>query len=340
MEGDETPEIVIAASGGGHTGHAVAIAQQLRRLGAEPGFIVVEGDRWSLLRLKGLGRVVASVPSLLRAGETAAALPRRLPLLARALLGVPRGVRVLVSTGSSHSVAAALAARLKGGIVVHVEVSERLAGPSGASRFLGPVASLYAAQWPEQMGFLPRGRSLLVGPVYEEPRYPARDLGYVLVTAGTQGFPELFDTVRRLGLPRVVLQTGRVDPGPYRRPGWRVFRFDPDLHRWIAGASLVVSHFGRTVIDAALTYGKPVLIVPNPRWSTARGAGFRDAVLLARRLNVAVAPPKAARDPELLARALRAAERLRPRRYPNGGAALARVLIWLARGGEEGDSAP
>ena len=321
--------VLIAASGGGHTGHAVAIAQHLVEKGISVDFVVPRGDRWSASRVRRYGRVVSETVKPVIPGEKRPNVLRLGLGVVDALLHIPGDYDVVVSTGSSHSVMAALAGLAKAVPVVHVEVSERLASLSSATRVLAPFSRLLVLQWPEQLHLLPRGRrrrAVLVGPVYEKPRYPSRDEGYVLVAGGTYGYPELFDAVAEAGFSRVVMQTGRVDPSRYRRPGWRVFRFDPDLHRWIAGASVVVSHFGRTVVDAALTYGKPVVIVPNPRWSLARGAGFHDAVLLARRLRVVIAPFSAIRSPRRLREIIEEAASLRPRRYPNGGPLLAELL--------------
>ena len=49
--------VVITASGGGHTGYAVALAQRLRGK-AEMLFIVPRGDKWSRSKVERFGRVV------------------------------------------------------------------------------------------------------------------------------------------------------------------------------------------------------------------------------------------------------------------------------------------
>ena len=200
---------------------------------------------------------------------------------------------MVVSTGSNHSIAVALAGALHGARVVNMESSVRFVKPSRAYRLLRSVAWLNVVQWPEQCGF--GGRPVLAGPFYEEPRYRSRDEGYVLVTTGTYGYRELFDELLTVPV-RIVLQTGRVDPTPYRakRPDWTVFDFDPDIDRWIAGATLVVTHLGKTALDAALAYRKPVIIVHNPRWSR-HGAGPLDAQAFARRIGARLATPRQVR---------------------------------------------
>lgn len=314
-------KIVLTASGGGHTGYAVALAQRLAGR-AEMLFLVPEGDRWTASKVEGFGRIVftrkargprdplwKAVPGLLKAGW-------------QSLWRVPRSYDVFVSSGSNHSVPPALAARLKGLKLVNIESSVRFTRPSMSARVLKPFSHLTVLQWPEQEEILPGG--VVVGPLYEEPLYEPRDEGYILVTGGTYGHKLLFDLVDRLGMERVVLQTGRVDPGPYREkhPEWRVFDFDPDFARWIAGASIVVSHLGKTVIDAALTYRKPVVIAPNPEWRLT--AGWRDAEILAEKLNAVLLKDL---EPGALEEAIEEARRRSPPRYEDGARNLAEILL-------------
>ena len=76
----------------------------------------------------------------------------------------------------------------------------------------------------------------------------------------------------------------------------------------------MVIHFGQTAVDAALTYGKPTVIVYNPEWRTA--AGLQDARLLAGKLNAVLVE-------ELTVGRLEKARTTRPPRYPDGAKRLA-----------------
>ncbi|WP_055410350.1 hypothetical protein [Pyrodictium delaneyi] len=289
-------------------------------------FVVARGDRLAVERLRRLGDVVeAAMPR--RAGEPLGRTLPRWPLALVDSLRLPR-CRVFVSTGSNHSVLPALVSRLRGALLLNLESIDRFTVPAKAARILRPFSAATLVHWPEQRRLYPD--AVVTGPVYEPPRYKPRDEGYVLVTAGTIGFRGLFDAVERLGLRRVVLQTGRVDPEPYqkRNPGWIVFDFDPDFHRWLAGASIVVTQFpGSTAATAALAYRKPVVMVVNPGLPLA--ASIADAVYYARRLR-AILLPRA--SPSLLRRGLELAEKLEPPSYPNGGETIARIAVSFAEG--------
>ncbi|MEM1620164.1 MAG: hypothetical protein QXU97_04235 [Fervidicoccaceae archaeon] len=323
--------VALTAGGGGHTGYAIAIAQRL--LGrAELIFVATDGDSWTERRASRLGRLF-SVPRLRSPDD-----PRPLLLsagafarsLARSLRALPRDLGALISTGSNQAVAPALAARLRRAPVLNLECCDRIATTSAAARYLYRlgIASRTLLQWEEQLELYPRGE--VVGPVYELPEREPFDGGYVLVTAGTYGYEELFDELLESGLESVVLQTGRVSPAKYARPGWVVFDFDPDFGRWLAGARVVVAHPGVTALNAALAYGKPVVVAHNPRWRLS--VTREDARLLAEKLNGIFLEKVDARE---LRRAIEEAEGRRPPSYPEGAARAAEIALEeAARRGE------
>ncbi len=323
--------VLIAASGGGHTGHAVAIAERLLEMGVEVGFVVPDGDRWTESKVAGLGIVAARTPRFLEPGEgLLIGLLRSPAAILRALARVPGGYDVIVATGSNHSVAAALAARLKGSDVVVVEATERFLGPSRALRALSPIARLVALQWEEQKAFSKRG--VVVGPMLGRRRYEPSDEGYVLITAGTYGYRRLFDAALSAGLENVVLQTGKVDPSLYvSRRGWRAFQFEADLERLIAGARVVVTHFGRTAVESACKYGKPTVLAPNPEWVwMRRPERMREAEIMARRLGAYFLPPDRV-TPDGLAEAIEAALGIRPAYCEDGAVRLAEIIASWSR---------
>jgi UDP-N-acetylglucosamine:LPS N-acetylglucosamine transferase len=324
--------VLVVASGGGHTGHAVAAAERLVEAGVEVAFVVPEGDSWTEGKVRGVGPVIARTPKFLEPGEgLAVGLLRAPAALLRALARVPRGYDVIIATGSSHSVAAALAAWAKGLDVVIVEATERFLGPSRALRALSPIARLVALQWEEQRAFARKG--VVVGPLLGRRAHEPRDEGYVLITAGTYGYRRLFDAAAASGLTDVVIQTGRVDPGPYSRvKGWKAFSLDPDLERLIAGARVVVTHFGRTAVEAACKYGKPTVLAPNPEWVWMRSpVRMREAEMMARRLGASFLPPERV-SPEGLLEAIEEAIRMRPRECEDGAIRLAQIISSWARG--------
>ncbi len=315
--------VIITASGGGHTGYAVALAQRLHGR-ADILFIIPRNDKWSRSKVERYGEVVeVSKPRGPR--DSLGKLLIRMPRALLESIGHVRGdYDVFVSSGSNHSVPPAIIARLKGLRVYNVESSVRFTRPSLSARWLRPFSHVTVLQWEEQLKLHPNGA--VYGPLYEYPEYEPVDKGYILVTGGTYGHKLLFDAISELELENIVLQTGRVDPEPYRKrhPEWVVFQFDPDFGKWLAGASVVVSHLGKTVIDAALTYRKPVVVVPNPEWRLT--AGWEDARILARKLNAVFVEDIA---PKSLLDAIEEAKKRRPPSYPDGAEKLAREILEL-----------
>jgi UDP-N-acetylglucosamine--N-acetylmuramyl-(pentapeptide) pyrophosphoryl-undecaprenol N-acetylglucosamine transferase len=80
------------------------------------------------------------------------------------------------------------------------------------------------------------------------------------------------------------MQTGQVDPEQYRQkhPKWKVIDFSTTFHELVAGADIVVTHFGSTALEA-LIYRKPMVIVLNPEWK--RTVGRSDAEIFAQKVN-------------------------------------------------------
>ncbi len=338
----------VVASGGGHTGYAVAVGEALRRRGAGLVFVVEPGDRWSLERIWavfGEGAPVVFLPRLRGPGEgLLRAAAGRLGRVSAGVLRLSRvlrrlGVDVVVCTGSNHSLLAALAARLAGVPVVCLEAADRVATRSRTPALLHDVLGVpVALHWPVQRRLYPR-RGVVVGPVYPRPPREASDgppggvePGYVLVLTGSVGNPRLVRLLVRTGLERVVLQTGRLTPPGLvsrLRPGWRVFRFTGRLWEWVRWASVVVSHQGLGVVEAALGYGKPVVVAYNP--DLYMTSGWEDSVLLARLLN-GVALHLGRASPRDLEEAVLEARGRRPPRLPWGAEALADLVLRAARG--------
>ena len=320
--------VLVAAGYGGHAGFGFAIGYSLARRGIDVEFLAV-GDSWLAEKLSRVGRV-HPLPLPRRPGEPLARGLHRWPAALARTLRLSGGYKALVATGSNFSLPPALAGRIRGVPVYSLEDAVRIVEPSRAAMIIHRLrlAKVTMLQWPEQARFYPR-RSILVGPVYEPRLHEPRDEGYVLVTAGTVGNRELLDAVVRASIKRAVVQTGRVDPGPYRaaRPEWLFLRYTSDLDRLIAGASAIVAQFGMTAMTARLAYGKPVVIVPARHVKTAAGPAnarpyaekigavyieevtpksIEEALEDARKLPVPQHEPGAERVAELVARECRA----------------------------------
>jgi UDP-N-acetylglucosamine--N-acetylmuramyl-(pentapeptide) pyrophosphoryl-undecaprenol N-acetylglucosamine transferase len=314
--------VVLTAGGGGHTGYAVALAQRLTGR-VELTFIVSEGDLWSFQRVSRFGDVM-ELPRLRSPDNPKPAIltiHKFMNSLIKSYFKLPQDTVALISTGSNIAIAPALATRVRGGYVVNLECVDRIVTPTKTAKILYKFSNITVLHWEEQLRHYPK--AVVVGPIYEKPVYEPYNGGYVLVTAGTYGFKEFFDELIKLDLSKVVVQTGMVDPEPYKRlrPNWIFFRFDPDFSRWIAGADVVVSHLGLTLVNAALGYGKPVITIHNPKW---RLAGSReDAKILTEKLNgVFLEEIEASK----ILRAIKEVEGRKPPKYVDGAEELVKLL--------------
>ncbi len=274
-------EILILAGGGGHTGYAYALAQTLVDE-ASLSFLVPEGDRLSEERLKKFGTVdflIKPRGPKTPAHEFAVRLAKS---GLKSFRKVSRKLNFVVSTGSNFCLSPALFGWLKGIPLVNIESSVRFTKASKTTRMLQPFSTITALHWEEQKKLLKDG--VVVGPLLPQPDTQPRSGGYILVTGGTYGHKALFDMMAESELKNVVLQTGRVDPALYakRHPEWRVIELSDKFHEIVAGADIVVTHFGSTILEA-LVYRKPTVVVPNPEWT--RTAGIEDAKLLANKVN-------------------------------------------------------
>jgi UDP-N-acetylglucosamine:LPS N-acetylglucosamine transferase len=247
--------VLVLAGGGGHTGYAYALAQRLHDA-ASLHFLVPDEDVLSSRRLSRFG----AVSFLLKARGANTPNSELLPRLARSFIDcfrrVSRRYDAVVSTGSNFCIPPALIAWAKGIPVINIESSVRFTKASKTALILQPFSAITALQWKEQKKLLKRG--------------------YVLVTGGTMGHRMLFDVVSESNMENVVLQTGQIDSEQYRQkhPKWKIIDFSTKFYELVAGADVVVTHFGSTALEA-LIYRKPMVIVLNPEWK--RTVGRSDA---------------------------------------------------------------
>ena len=315
--------VLILAGGGGHTGYAYALAEALHGK-VSLSFLVPEGDTLSERRVRKFGEV----DSLIEPRNPKTPAPMFMGRLAKAFLdSVGRAFHefdVVVSSGSNFCVPPAIMAWVRGVPVVNIESPVRFTRSSKSAFVLQPFSAITALCWEEQTRLL---KGVVVGPLLPKPVVKPWNGGYVLV-AGGHAFEHraLFDAIAESSLPNVVLQTGKVDPTSYavKHPEWKVIAFTEKFHELLAGAEVVVSHFGFTALEAAIVYRKPVVIVVNPEYKTT--VGMEDAEYLARKINAVLASEI---KMEVLLDAMNEAKERRVPTFANGAENLANRIIEL-----------
>jgi len=314
--------VLILAGGGGHTAYGYALAQRLYGK-ANLHFLVPEGDKLSFERLSKFG----AVEFLLKPREAKTPNREFIPRLIKAFVEVSKKVSndfdVVVSTGSNFCIPPCLFAWTKGVPIVNIESSVRFTKASKTALLLQPFSAITVLHWEEQKKLLKRGT--VVGPLIPKPEVKPWNGGYILVTGGTLGHKRLFDVIAESKLKNVVLQTGKVNPEPYRKrhPEWKILEHSARFYELIAGADIVITHFGATILEA-MVYRKPMVIVPNPEWT--RTAGVEDAEHYARKINAVMI------SEITLKNLLSAIEEAKGREYPklpDGSLNLANLILTL-----------
>ena len=273
--------ILILAGGGGHTGYAYALAQRFHDKGVTLSFIVPDGDSLSAKKLSKFGKVEFITRP--RGPKTSTSEFGR--NLAKAFLDsvlkVSGNFDAVICTGSNFCIPPAIISWLRGIPLVNIESEVRFTRPSITSRLLEPFTTINALQWEEQKTLL---RGVVVGPILPKPEIKPWNGGYILVTGGTYGHKLLFDILNQSNLKNVVLQVGEVDPSSYaqRHPEWKIIKSTEKFYEILAGADIVITHFGFTVLET-LVYKKPQVMVVNPEWT--RTVGIEDAKYLANKTN-------------------------------------------------------
>ena len=315
--------IILLAGGGGHTGYAYAIAQFLDGK-CDMEIIVPEGDQLSLNRLQKFG----SIRTLVKPRGPRTSLAPFLGGLAKSFFSsshLLKGKCVMVSLGSNFCIPPCLLGWKNGSPIINVESSVRFIKASKTARILSKFATITALQWEEQRKLLPKGE--VFGPIIAKPEIESYDGGYILVTGGTYGHKLLFQTVNSSDLDNVVLQAGALYTAEYSRkhPKWRVIDYAVRFYELIAGAEVVISHFGETIIDSALVYGKPTVISVNPDWT--RTAGLDDAIVLSDKVNGILLDQF---TPNALYEAIEKAKQMKPPKLVSGAELLAKRILVIA----------
>ena len=273
--------VLILAGGGGHTSIALAIAQGLKGK-AEISFLIPEKDGLSRKILSPFGPVEELIKG--RYPQSSNLLfPFRLAVsFYHSFSLVNKNYDVVVSTGSNFCIPPAVIAWLKSIPVINIESRVAITRPSKTALLLQHLSMKTLLQWDEQKKNL---NGVVTGPIFPEKRYNSRDLGYILVTGGTEGHKPLFDAIIGLDLEKVVMQTGKVDPTSYRekRPNWTIITYSTEFEKLVAESSIVITHQGGGTIFEALIYEKPLIIVFNPELK--RTANLEDMYVLAKKVG-------------------------------------------------------
>lgn len=312
--------VTLLAGGGGHTGYAYALAQHLSGK-CEIETYVPEGDKLSHNRLERFGNVLTlSKPR----GPKTPLMPF-LSGLAKSFLRsamIFNKKSIVVSTGSNFCLAPCIVAKLNSIPTVNIESSVRFTRASKTTKILAKTATLTALQWPEQKRLIPNGE--VFGPMLAKPEVEPYDGGYTLVTGGTFGHKLLFQAFDSSNIEKVILQAGSLYGPEFanRHPTWTVIEYSDRFHELIAGADVVVTHFGETIIDSALVYRKPTVISVNPDWT--RTAGFDDATMLAKKVNGVLL-----RDftPDAVIEAIEKAKKSKPPQIASGADFLSKRIL-------------
>jgi len=317
-----TKNVLILAGGGGHTAYGYALAQRLYGR-ANLHFLVPKGDKLSFERLSKFGTVDFLLKPREAKTPTSEFIPKLLKAFAEAFQKVPSEFNVVVSTGSNFCIPPCLFAWMKGIPIVNIESSVRFTKASKTALLLQPFSTITALHWEEQKKLLKKGT--VVGPLIPKPEVEPWNGGYILLTGGTLGHKRLFDVISESELKNVVLQTGAVNPEPYRRrhPEWKILKQTARFYELVAGADVVITHFGATILEA-LVYRKPTVVVPNPEWT--RTAGVEDAKHYVRKINAVMV------SEITLKNILNAIEEARGREYPklpDGSSNLAEIILKL-----------
>ena len=277
---EKEKRILILAGGGGHTGFGHALAQRLENR-AFMTFLIPEDDALSRKRLSGFGKV-DTLPKPRGSKTPTAEFTYN---IARAFAASMKKVKgkfdAVVSTGSNFCIPPAFTAHSKRIKIVNIEGEVRFTRASLTARILQPISAITALQWPEQKRLL---NGTVVGPLFHRPETQPWNGGYILVTGGTLGHKRLFDAINESDLKNIVLQTGKIDPEPYikRHPEWKIMRYSSKFPELLAGAELVVTHFGSTALESVV-YQKTTVMVLNPELT--RTVGKTDATIFAKKLG-------------------------------------------------------
>jgi UDP-N-acetylglucosamine:LPS N-acetylglucosamine transferase len=274
-------KVLILAGGGGHSSIALALAQSLKGK-VETSFLIPNGDKLSRELLSPYGPVDELIKGRYPNSSNLLFPFRLMASFFYSFSRVRKEYGVVVSTGSNFCLPPSLIAWLKSIPLISIESRVAISKPSKTAQLLQHFAKETLLQWEEQTRNL---KGTLTGPIFPEKRHEVRNNGYVLVTGGTEGHKQLFDAISELALEKVIMQTGKVNPSPYREshPNWEIIAYSTDFERLVAESSIVITHQGGGTIFEAILYEKPLIIVFNSELT--RTANTEDIRILAEKVS-------------------------------------------------------
>lgn len=260
--------VLVVGGYGGHAGYAFAVAYELCRRGVDLDILLPKGYEYLGKKFSSLGNIQYITLPRKPLEPLYRGIHRWLKAFSESIGLVRETYDAVISAGSNFSIPPSTILKLlKGAQVFVIEDVNRFSKPAKSVKLLHKLGCRTVLHWEEQLQLYPDG--LVVGPIYEPRIYEPRDEGYVLVTLGTYGSREVFDVLITLDVRKAVVQTGDVNYSKYARmkPDWLFFNYTEDIHRWIAGASVVITHPGMTSVTARLAYRKPVILLYTRRHS-------------------------------------------------------------------------
>lgn len=308
---------------GGHAGYAFSVAYELAKHGVMLDILLPKGYEHLSKKFNGLGKLRYAVLPRKPLEPFHRGIHRWLAGFASTAGLVKEKYDFVFAAGSNFSIPASTWVKLVRNTPVYVvEDVNRFSKPAKAVKILHMLGGKVLLHWEEQKTLYRDG--IVVGPLHEPPLLKPSDEGYLLVTLGTLGSPEVFEAVVSLDLEKAVVQTGDIDPAPYasRKPNWVFFRHVDDFHKWLAGASVVVTHPGTTAVTARLAYGKPVVLVYTNRHSPLYPR--EDVEMLAHKLGATFTDRV---TPDNLEAALREAVKLEKPLYKNGAQNASKLIL-------------
>ncbi len=316
-------DIILLAGGGGHTAYAFALAQNLAGK-CNLKIIVPEGDELSFKRLSKFG----TVETLLKPRGPKTGLAPFLVNFVKAFFRsfkIIKGKSVIVSTGSNFAIPPCMVVKMRGGTIINLVESIRFLERSKTTNILSSFSKLTALQWPEQKKLFPKGQ--VFGPMLAKSSVESYNGGYILVTGGTFGHKSLFETLDSLELENIVLQAGPVSSKSFsqKHPNWKIIDYTDKFEEILAGADVVVTHFGATIIESTLIHGKPTVIAFNPDWK--RSGRYDDLLILTKKTNAVLLEKL---NPENLIAAIEKAKKQKPPHIESGANLLAKRILEIA----------
>ncbi len=273
-------KFTVVAGGGGHSSLALGIVESLQKLGMDFN-VIHPGDPVSSELFSEFENYVFEKPA--RAMQ-----PLSVSKYIRTFVKAFKNRRILgdviISSGASLSFVVSVVARILGKRIWNFEVPDRIVVPSQTPSVLKHFSEYNFVSWKEQKEKY-RKAVVLNGVILPKPLCRAAKGKYILVSTGTTtgGIDFLQRIIDACSEHRTIV----IFRGKGQLRGAKVvdkYLSRREYERLISRAKLIITHPGYTAFEAALNYGKPVLLTTIPGYK--KGPSQQDAKLLARKLGL------------------------------------------------------